>query len=68
MTGQSFIAVLALAAVIAVLLWTLADHARNLPVDEPTGPVLFDRAGRLIGSTEELPVFRPGRHRARWFQ
>lgn len=65
MTGQSFIVVLALAAIIAVLLWTIADHLKPLAAEEPASPSLFDRDGRLIGSTEELPLFRPGKHRAR---
>lgn len=65
MTGQAFIVLLALVAVLAVLLWTVADHFHSLP-EESTGPALFDRDGRLIGATAELPVLKPGRHRARW--
>lgn len=68
MTGQAFIVLAALVAILLVLLWTIADHVQSLPAEERTGPTLFDRDGRLIGATEELPVFRPGKHRARWFQ
>lgn len=67
MTGQMFIAALALLAIVAVLLWAVADHVRDEDVKEPAGPVLLDRSGRLIAPTEELPLFTPGRHRAgRW--
>lgn len=60
-----FIAALALVAVLVVLFWTVADHAASKTTVEPAGPVFFDQAGRFIAATEELPVFKPGRHRAR---
>lgn len=66
MTGQMFIAGLALIAILVVLAWTLVDHARETA--EPEGPVLFDRSGRLIGATEELPMWTPQHRARRWFR
>jgi len=64
MTGPAWVALLTLVAVIAVLWWALADHLTALSEPDASGPVVIDESGRLL-ATQELPIFRPGRHRAR---
>jgi hypothetical protein len=44
MTGQGFIAVLALIAVLVVLLWAVVDHLR--PVESPAEELPFVRSHR----------------------
>lgn len=65
MTGPAWVAVLALLAVLAVLALVVTDLAAK-PVEtvEVSEPVVIDQSGRIV-ATQELPVFRPGRHRAR---
>jgi len=63
MTGPAWVALLALLAVLAVGALVVADQAAAADPEEP-GPVVIDQSGRLL-ATQELPMFRPGRHRAR---
>lgn len=69
MSGPAWVAVLALLAVLAVLALVVADLAAAEPVEavEVAEPVVIDQSGRIV-ATQELPVFRHGRHRAqgRW--
>jgi hypothetical protein len=61
--GQLLVPGLALLAIVAVLAWTVVDCRRHEAREFPRA-VLFDRDGRLVGATEELPLYRGGRHRA----
>jgi hypothetical protein len=60
-TGQAFVAVAALVAVLAVLWMVVADHLKSLTDEGPVGPVVIDEAGRLV----ESEFVAGGRHRAR---
>jgi hypothetical protein len=60
MTGQTLIIALAVAPAVVVLVWTVVDCRRYNAA--PTAH-LFDQDGRLIGATDELPLYQGGRHR-----